>query len=228
MKIGIVTTHHCSKSFSPDGDKFTNRLIDSLKSINYDYVMYLYDNQSTVPFVENNKINDRIKYKYIEDQSKRGITGTWNDGFYDAYTDNCDLIFQINYDVVLNDDINLLIKTISELTDKNNVIFGPVTNGVLCGSQLYQKKSDELIWSDDQIPLNGFMFGMTKTTYDKYKFSEKYFFEEGENYKWSGQEDRDFIRCKKQGCKFLIVSTTWFFHQKLRGWKYTQNFYKKN
>ena len=97
MKIGIVTTHHCSKSFSPDGDKFTNRLIDSLKSINYDYVMYLYDNQSTVPFVENNKINDRIKYKYIEDQSKRGITGTWNDGFYDAYTDNYFHIFNSFY-----------------------------------------------------------------------------------------------------------------------------------
>ena len=124
MKIGIVTAHHHSERFSPKGNYYTDRLIDSLKYINFDYNFYLIDNQSNPPY-EQSKLNQHTKYTYVHDQSIGGVTGAWNRGLYQAYNDNCDILIQINYDVELNEDINSFVSIIKTNQFKNNAVFGP-------------------------------------------------------------------------------------------------------
>lgn len=227
MKIGIVTAHHHSETFSPNGNYYTDRLVESLKYINYDYTFYLLDNQSTPPY-DVGKLNSNTKYTYIKDQSIRGITGAWNDGLLNAINDGCDIVFQVNYDVELNEDINTYIKLINENKFKDNAVFGPVTNGQTCdGPQRLFEKSNKILISTQSTPLNGFMFGFTKEVYHKYKHPNGMFFEENPTTIWAGQEEADFVRIKKLGCVFIILTQCWFHHDKLRGWKKAKRYLSK-
>jgi len=223
-KIGFVVTAHHSDEYRKQGGEFLERFCTTLaEHCNFDFKIYIMDNASTKPLTFPDI--PHLSYTRIDDQTIGGITSAWNQGIYNAYLDNCDIIINCNDDLWFNETINTFISYM--LTDNNpHFLYSALTDGVLGGKQ---KSSGPmggiqiLGCTDDTNLVNGFMFGMTKEHYDKYKFEfDKYFDKDnkhnGGDGKWGGQEGQFRVNAEK-GLIGIVINECWLPHTKLRGWK---------
>lgn len=210
MRIGIVvTTHH--GELRPNGQELINTFVGSCKHINCEYKIYLFDNSSETPI----KIEDpNVVLTYVEDQTIRGLTGTWNDGVGMAYHDGCDIILVSNDDVIISDSINIFIDSIID----SDVVYGPLSNGILCGYQKATGPSTGVIELTGNLRnmLNGFLFGFNKDFFQKYKMDNGKLF--SEEYPWGGNEEEFQRRIWSQGARSIIIRSCYVHHTKYRGW----------
>jgi hypothetical protein len=219
MKIGIVVTTHYSENLRPNGNELIQNYCQSAQCINYPFTVYVYDNAST------KKLNG-INYPYVkvirvEDQTLRGLSGTWNDGIQLAIKDNCDLIIISNDDIILNNSVNTFIKNIYNHEYNNISMYGPVSNGILCGIQLQPKPVNNIIELTGNLHsnmLNGFFFGFMKNFYYNFKMLNGNLIDEV-NFPWGGNEEELQPRIWKQGGRSFVIGHCHLFHHKIRGWK---------
>lgn len=237
MKVGLCTTTHRSNKFRARGSEFLQGFLDSFRNsnFNYEYKIYVNDNASEIPFEYPEDLN--IDAHYIEDQTLEGITGAWNSGFRRAYSDGCDIIWNFNDDIILNESINNFIEVIQNFEDKDNTLFGPASDNGGHGSPNSQNGIEEGIkrlklrqgtW--DNLP-NGFSFAFTRKFYEKYRANEQYMIPldhkgaRGDGM-WGGQEGY-FGLLVDDGLKAVIVKSCWIKHHKTRGWVYVRDSEKK-
>ena len=232
MKIAIVLTMHQSKEIRPNGFALIDRYLKSLKESvdsSWKYTIFLFDNTSEDKFNLDKYADMDIRYTYVEDQTKTGNTGPWNDGALTAYNEGYDKIYISNDDLIFNKSINYLFGN----TLEDNVIYGPLcqTGGMLGVSpQISNKAQPNVIditgkGEVDGIPsegylLNGFLFGFTNKFYEKYKREDGYIFNADEKYIWSANECEFQLRLWKEGVKSYLVGPSWIYHEKIRAWKY--------
>jgi len=233
QKIAFVLAMHHSDKIRPNGLSVIHRFLDSLrKSCEFDYTVFLFDNESTEK-IDLSKYSDMdIKYTYIEDQSIGALTGTWNAGCKRAYEENYDQIYISNDDLIFNKSINELISIVSTHEHKDIGIFGPLCqpDGVLGGPQGSSSSGHNIreitgTGEVDENPtsgalLNGFFFGFTNKFYDTFKLDDGYVFNKDEKYKWSANECEFQLRLWKEGVKSFVVEKCWIYHEKIRSWKY--------
>ena len=99
------------------------------------------------------------------------------------------------------------------------------SNGPRLGLQILNSKS----WS--HAP-NGFMFGMTKEHYAKYKFKDQEYFNKDNRFnegdgKWGGQEGQ-WIENQPKGSYGVIINECFVHHDKIRAWKIPRNIEREN
>ena len=233
MKVGFVITAHYSDKLRPQGQEFLNRILESIfDNVKYDFKIYIMDNQS-----QHNLIfpdDEKIHYTRIENQYEKGITGAWNLGLNLAYEDGCDFLFQCNDDLWFNNSINFFIDVMSNVDteNENNIVYVPVTNGVLGGGSQYAPEyspSDELVklsCVSREIP-NGFCFAFSDKHYEKFRYKVDEYFnvnnkDNGGDGKWGGQEGQ-FVENAEKGLFGLVVKGCFVHHDKIRGWKTPRN-----
>lgn len=219
MKVAFVVTAHHSDEYRKNGGYFIERFCNTLNQYcKFDFNLYVVDNASTykLPVTENANI------LRIEDQTISGITGAWNLGIYRAYSDNCDIIINCNDDLWFNETINTFIQYIVDNSDEN-VIYAPLTNGVLGGSQFSNAPLSGIQIKRGHDIVNGFCFAMTKLHYEKYQFTKDKYFNINNKYnggdgKWGGQEGQ-FMENSERGLYGIVINECFIPHTKLRGWK---------
>jgi len=219
MKIGICVAMHWSDELRPNGDEFIKKLVNSINEfVKYDKTIYVIDNgsqhQSNIMGYSN------VKYYKINDQTVEGITGAWNQGIYNAITDECDIIVNTNDDLVFNHTVNKFINYIERDPESVNIIYGPLTNGVLVNTQYGTSPREGIQLTNN---MGGFMFAFTKEHYHKFKFNDYCYFNKNNKHNggdgvWGGQEGQFIENCEK-GAICKIVNFCWIDHNKQRGWK---------
>lgn len=225
MKIGISVAMHWSDKLRPNGDKFIKKLVNSINEfVKYNKNIYVIDNGSQY---ESDIIGyENVKYYKINDQTLEGITGAWNQGIYNAITDECDIIINTNDDLIFNDTVNKFINNIETDPKSINSIYGPLTNGVLVNTQLSDRPKIGIQLTNN---MGGFMFAFTKEHYHKFKFNDRFYFNKNNKHnggdgKWGGQEGQFRENCEK-GAVCKIINSCWVDHNKQRGWKNAKNLY---
>ena len=228
MKVGFVVTAHWSDKYRPRGGEYIKRFTATLiENCKYPYHIYVIDNASMHELDISDSIGN-MTYIRIDDQTINGITGAWNTGLHTAYMDGCTILVNCNDDLWFNDTINNFINVINDFDISDDVIFCPLTNGVLGGNPLQKSeqakqgitKLDSKRWSTAP---NGFMFGMTRVHYEKYRYTDMEYFNKDNKYnggdgKWGGQEGQ-FIENSSKGLYGIIINECWIPHDKERGWK---------
>ena len=230
MKVAFILTMHQSKEIRPNGFYLVDRYLKSLKnSCSFDYTVFLFDNTSEDKFNLDKYSDMDIRYTYVDDQTKRGNTGPWNDGTLEAFEEGYDKIFVSNDDLIFNKSINYLIIN----TTDDNVIYGPLCQpgGMLGGSpQMSSYPIEEIIditgkGEVGELPteghlLNGFLFGFTNEFFKKYKRGDGYVFNSNNEYIWNANECEFQLRLWKKGVRSRLVGASWIYHEKIRAWKY--------
>ena len=217
IKVGIVVTTHFSEKYRPEGDVYIKNYCESAKCIKYPFKIYVFDNASI-------KELPKLDYDYVdlirvEDQSLRGLSGTWNDGIIAAIKDECNVIVVSNDDVELNDTINEFIKQIHLHEFNECSIYGPVSNGILGGSQKSDKPIHTIIelTGNTNNMINGFLFGFTNKFYQHYQMGDGNLIDE-KNYPWGGNEEEFQKRIWSKGGRSFVLGDCFIFHRKIRGW----------
>lgn len=221
-KIGFVVTTHYSVGLRPNGKELIQGFVESVHEtmtrIPFGYKIYVYDNASVEPLgLPKDK---KVEVTYIKDQTKRGLTGTWNDGVKKAFEDGCGVVVVSNDDVRLTGSFIFFLADISNHMHNDISIFGPVSNGILGGVQKQSgpvKKQWDLTGNEKNM-VNGFLFGLTKSAYDKFKDDKGFLFDE-ENHPWGGNEEEFQKRIWKEGGRSYVLGRCWVYHEKIRGWK---------
>lgn len=226
MTSAFIITAHASNSLRPDGNFYLNRQIDSILSYcKHDFKIIIIDNESQqqLQYPE----DDRILYYRIDDQIKNGLTGAWNLGLNEAYKNDCDILINCNDDLWFNESINTFIDYIKE-KGTSDIIFAPVSNGVLPPSRQHSEKAYKgnfiLDCKSARNLINGFCFGFTKEHYEKFKFTETQYFNRlnkhngGSDGKWGGEEGQFMVNAE-QGAYGLVITECFVSHDKIRGWK---------
>jgi hypothetical protein len=197
----------------PFGFDNVDEMIHSLyESAKFDFTLYLIDNESNeyydIPY-------DDIKYTYIENQIKNGaVTGAWNLGINQAIKDDCDIIIEVNDDIIFNDSINNLVDEINNSDEKDITIFSCVTDNV---SLITQKQTDE----KTKLNVNkfvGFLIAFTREFYIKYEKNGK-LFNPKPKYMWAHQEMELGRRVLKSGGYIVIIRNCFVNHKHLCTWK---------
>ena len=231
MKINFAVVGHRSEQFRPQGTECVNIFIDSLyKSFKSDFDVVFVDNQSEPPFKDDDifKNRDNLKYIFVEDQLKKGITGAWNISINQSIEDDTDLIILCNDDLFFDESINELVSHIENDPDRDSTIYGVLSNG----TNVFVQKANQphgivrelegKNWDNGQL-LGGFLYAFTKEFYHKFKndngdlFAIKHKYDCGDG-KWGGQEG-ELIRMKEQGAKIMVVGTAWVGHHKLTSYR---------
>jgi len=234
MKIGITVTTHRSKLFRPNGKELLDTFLNSFRESNfeYEYCIYISDNQSETAYDYPTDLN--IKVLTIDDQSISGLTGAWNLGLHQAYSEKCDIIWNFNDDIVLNKSINTFINRILQIDNYHLGIYGPLSNeggyeapnnsqGPSAGVRELNVKRGSM----REVP-NGFSFAITRQVYEKYRFSEKEFFPidhlmNGGDGKWGGQEGY-FSLIADGVVKFFLIQECWLKHFKFKAWEKARDY----
>tara|TARA_R110002073_G_scaffold336529_2_gene534771 strand:- start:1884 stop:2642 length:759 start_codon:yes stop_codon:yes gene_type:complete len=239
MKIGIVVAYH----------NFVNKFIlpclnSILSSIKHEKIIYVFDNESS--HKDNYKvadfcnINNEFNYIRIDDQNKNGgLTAVWNKGVDLCIHNECDIIFIINDDILINETWACFVSSITE----DNTIYGPLTNNP--GHAWTNKNGVKIQYSnnrngrhEDPIKvgfINGFCFGCTSKTFVNNMYDEKHYF--NPYFPFGGNETEFQIRLfnlkptsdKKQNQKILdlldlhnravIVPKCYVYHYKNNAWR---------
>lgn len=231
-KIGFIIVGHQSKEYSPNGNNFVIKCIESILSLNIQnlHISYI-DNQSSDRFYPHtyffNK-NCEFSYKYVEDQFKnRGISGAWDDGTKLTINHNCDLIINTNYDTEFNQTLFNFIEDVKCDLDNNKTVYGPLTN-----SPGFQSKQFSYHFSSNKINdvkftelsgvnvdcLNGFCFAYTKEFVKSFTKNNKLFNDQA--FDKSEFVQRDW---KNLGAKIKISNNFYVLHNKQGSWR---NLYK--
>jgi GT2 family glycosyltransferase len=212
---------HKSKGTSRYSFDIINKFITTLyEHCKEDFTLYLFDNGSDEKYDVPNYPN--IKYKYIEDQFKRGLVGPLNDGINAAVKDGCDVIIIVNDDIVFNKTINTFINTIQNHEYRDVGLYGPLTTGLLNdkSSQMGHKPLRGILEiTNKPIPwglLNGFLMAFTKEFVERFKLPDGNLCDT--NYVWRGGEKALHKRIKENGGRVFVIRECWLYHQKLRGW----------
>jgi len=224
MRVAFIITCHWSDSIRPTGGELCTAIINSvIKSCKYDFCIYIIDNasQHQLPVPK----DDKIQTIRVEDQSKLGLTGAWNLGLEKAFQDGCDILINSNDDLTFNDTINYFINYIINDENSTNTVYGPATNGTHFPSQ----RSDGPINEIRELPLrdwgttlNGFVWGITRDHYKKWKHIQNEYFPYDHTHnagdgKWGGQEGY-WIGLSPQGLRAKLIMPTWIPHIKHRDW----------
>jgi len=236
MKIGICVTTHRSQNIRPQGKELLNTFLKGFRNSNfkYDYTIYISDNESSIPYKYPDDLN--IKVIEIPNQSIKGLTGAWNLGLNAAYKDKCNILWNFNDDIIPNNSINQFIKLINLHPEKDDTLFGPLSdNGgypspnTSLGPKTGYKNLNIKPNSWANLP-NGFSFGFTREFYKKYRFTENEFFPlnhklNGRDGKWGGQEGY-FSIISEFGAKASLINECWLQHTKLKSWEIARDNYK--
>ena len=239
IKTAFVVTMHQSEEISPYGFYLIDRCLNSIKaSVTYgQYKVFLFDNSSTEKFDLSNHPDMNISYTYVEDQTLRGLTGTWNDGVTAAFNEGFDKVFMVSDDVIFNKSINYLIAAVTD----EDIIYGPLCqpggmyqNPTGTHPQISDKPKQEIrdvtgTGEVDEIPtsgqlLGGWLFGFTNKFYEKYKRDDGYMFNPGKKYLWGSQECEFQLRLWKKGVKSYIIGLAWIYHEKQRSWRHHEGY----
>ena len=217
IKVGIVVTTHFSNEYRPEGDIYIENYCESAKCIKYPFKIYVFDNAST-------KKLPKLDYDYVdlirvEDQSLRGLSGTWNDGIKKAVNDGCDIIIVSNDDIELNKSVNIFIERIYDHDFNDKSIYGPVSNGVLGGIQRQSESINDIVelTNNNNNMLNGFFWGFAKEFYFSFKMENGNLIDE-KNYPWGGNEEELQKRIWSDGGRSFVLDNCFIFHRKIRGW----------
>ena len=213
--IGIVVVMHKSE-FRPNGFEFINDCIESLyKFFKKDFILYLFDNASVEKYKVPNHQN--IKYKYIKDQTIRGLAGSINDGVNRAVEDGCDIIIIMNDDIIFNKTTNIFIDIIEKHEYKDISLYGSLTNGCLKTCHQYAEKPGKGIIEITNEPkqyaiVRGQFMAFTKEFYEKFKRLDGNMLSENSNHLWRGGEVRLLRHIRSLGGKTFIIKDCWVFH----------------
>ena len=230
MRVGLsITVHNSSINQTGHQDMFA--CIDSfIDNIEYDYKIFIIDNQSDKN-IKNSFSNENIDYTYIDNQIlSGGLTGAWNLGVSKCYEDNCDVIINSNEDVLFKQSINSFVETIYNFDDKENALFGPITN--VGGTSTYhqqrqtEEERDSIIEVTNRFSshggqgyaLNGFFLGFNKEFYKKFNVLGN-IFSTKEKDMWGGQEVELFDRNTPLGMRSFILENCFIKHKKNISWK---------
>lgn len=239
MKVALVITNHYSQKLRPYGrDLLANALSSFRNHANFQYEIVVIDNQSDTVLSDYFADDKDIHYFYVKNQWERGLTGAWNIGIQEASKLGCDIILNSNDDLIFNESINDFVNQIVVNVDRDNSVFGPVTNGVKPPHTEAQysecvnlSMSKELLFeSKAKGLLNGFFFGFTDSFYKKYRYENGDLFAEFNKFdksyihkwaradgKWGGQEG-EFERWIPDGARFFVVGECWINHLKKSDW----------
>jgi len=230
MKIGIVCTTHFSKKNNMYGHIEVKKFLDSLQYIDYEFNLYLVDNQSEEKLNTKYENENWYNYYYIEDQSKFGLSGAWNFGVKKAIENNNDLIINCNDDLIFDNSINNWIKSIMNHEFKDVGFYGPLTNvggsstqhQIITDKGLYEKFTE----TTKYYALNGFINAFTKECYNNYVINNN-FYSINKEHKWGGQEIELFERNTPLGMRSFIYHNCFIKHVKHRSWLSAKNNEKK-
>jgi len=230
MKVGINITVHNSE-INTNGYSDLQSCVDSFcENIQSDYFINIIDNQSTgdTPDLINKK---NIQYTYIKDQDENGgLTGAWNLGVKMCYQNNCDVILNSNEDVEFLESINYFVNYIFSFEDKQNSIFGPISNrsGLSTTHQARERDQEKnyIIETTNNYSshggqgyaLNGFFLGFSKEFYEKFNVNGD-IFSTNRRDMWGGQEVELFDRNTPAGMRSFILENCYIQHNKNRSWK---------
>lgn len=230
-KIGFIIVGHQSQRYSPKGNSFTKKCIESIISLKLNNIHISYiDNQSSDRMYPQLEYKDKCEfsYKYVDDQFKNhGISGAWEDGTKLCLENNCDLIINTNYDTEFNSSIINFIKDVENDIDFETTVYGPLTNEPGFQSEQLSdpfdvKKINECPFRN--IPksaidsLNGFCFVYSNKFVHNFSIN---------NLLFSKQpfDKSEFIqrRWRQSGAKIKIANNFFVFHNKQGSWR---NLYK--
>ena len=122
MKIAIVLTMHQSKEIRPNGFALIDRYLKSLKESvdsSWKYTIFLFDNTSEDKFNLDKYADMDIRYTYVEDQTKTGNTGPWNDGALTAYNEGYDKIYRTDLKEEITFKKSRTIEDLSEILEES-------------------------------------------------------------------------------------------------------------
>lgn len=238
MKVGICVTTHRSKELRPKGKELLDNFFNSFRNSNFlfDYKIYVSDNESSIKYEYPLDLN--LDISYIKDQSIEGITGAWNNALNRAYEDGCDILWNFNDDIELNNSMNSFIRVIQDWLERDTTLFGPTSDNGGHGSPntrssvgigVTKLNLSQNSWMN--LP-NGFSFAFTRKFYEKYRNEKENFFAinhplNGGDGKWGGQEGYFGLKIN-EGLKAVIVNSCWLKHYKLRQWPSARNKYKND
>jgi len=218
INLGLVVAAHYSKEFRPTGNELIQKYCETAAYIKYPFTIYVYDNSSTMSLTGIDQ--SYVHLTRVEDQTIRGLSGVWNDGVKQAIQDGCNVIIISNDDIELNDTVNIFIEQLINHKHNDVSIYGPVSNGILTGTQLSSGPIDRIIelTGNNGNMINGFFFGFTKNFYFNYKMENENLIDE-KNYPWGGNEEEFQRRIWTQGGRSFVIGHCHLYHHKIRGWK---------
>ena len=234
MTSGFVITYYHDEKHRPSGRKMLERLVRSIREfLSSDYKIFIIDNSSTLKFEHIDGISDDTIYYRISDQKLGGLTYAWNVGVNYAFDYGCDVILNINDDLVVDKTVNDFIDIIRTADCKEDGFYGPVANasGVPgCppqvrgnGSGTKIREVTDLAWGGHTgYSLNGFFLGFHSEFVRKYR-DRFWLFSARETEMWGGQEEYMFDYNTPKGMRSFIVEACFVQHDKLRSWMDARN-----
>ncbi len=235
MKVGYAFAYHHSDSIRSVGKQVVKESLESFyDSCEYEFETFVVDNQSEprTSFDEaidmSKEMYDNLNYTYIEDQSKRGLTGAWSDSIKQAIDAGCDIVILSGDDINYNKSINNFIDYIKNDPLSDNSVYGPVASGITNGIQLASEPTGEIFEIKGSVWLQhlaGHMYGFTKELYHRWAEPNGDLFvvdqhHNGGDGKWGGNEG--CIMCwAEQGTRCVVVGTCQVHHNNLKpqSWK---------
>lgn len=227
IKVGLVCTTHYSKKHNVYGRIEIDKFLKSLRNIDFNFDLFLIDNQSENVLTTTGFENEKwYNYYYINNQYISGLTGAWNMGIKMAVTNNCDIIINSNDDIVFDKTINNFISAIVKHEHNGYSLYGPLTNPG--GSSTYHQilttmgLFDEFTETTDYYALNGFFNVFTKDCFTKFNINGN-FYSTQQEHKWGGQEVELYNRNKVKGMRSFIYNNCFVRHEKHRSWLVAKN-----
>lgn len=225
-ELFICTLFHHSEELRPQGYEVAKTFYNSWLSLNFRSNLIILDNESTCDYDFVNK--DICKFIRIDNQLESGaITGAWNRLTREAINLGADIIMGFNDDVELNNSI----KSLAESTTDNNIIYAPLTNGLLNHKSWIKQKSDSIKpnYSETVDSVNGFWISFTSGFWSDKSIDGDLFIKSKAKgcfmNDWEGQECMMNYWSEQYNTKGKIVGDCWIHHTKLRSWKNAKNKY---
>lgn len=226
MMTGFVITYCHDDKFRPTGRMMLERLVRSIRSsVVSDYNIFIIDNSSTLKFEYIDDVSEDTLYYRISDQKIGGLSYAWNVGVNYAFDYGCDVIVNLNDDLVVDETVNRFIDIIRNADYKEDSLFGPVTNSGGAGEEQVRTHAGKILMEVTNIPwhghtgtaLNGFALGFHSEFVRKYR-NRFWLFSTREYEMWGGQEEYMFYYNTPKGMRSFIVEECFIAHDKLRSW----------
>lgn len=210
----VITTHQ--SHIRPTGFAALNRCISTLAQHRTDPPTVIVVDNASHP----KQYNNPFGYTYVwRPGQPNGLTGAWNVGAFMAYEMGCDIICVMSDDICFNESINYFEPIIENHPDKDNTVFGALTDSMTAFPNQISKttKPGQLIdVTDKQFPIHGWMFAFTREFYSKYREGEMMF---DTTYPFGGNEVHFQRRVWARGARSVLIGDTLVHHEHLNAWK---------